>query len=508
MQILKFIFILIEVLILFNLIIIAHELGHFLAAKWRGLKIEKFGIWFGKPIFEKEINGIKYSLGSIPAGGFVALPQMAPMEALEGKNESDKAALPNISPLDKIIVAFAGPLFSFMTALLCASLIWVVGRPVSESELTRTIGYVMPDSPAANSGIQAGDEVVSIDGVSVDKFLGLGKSIAWLIASSEGETIEMRVKRGEEILTFEPKPEIPEKQNGWERAGTRQIKILPSQTPLVAKVYPNSPAEKAGIQANDWILKADGERLYHPMTLSDIISSKGVEPIELEIQRGKEVLSLQVTPEMPEYQAIDPTSGEAVAMDSNGEALADLPEPTPKIGVQWDLVGEMKLDRPTPWTQVKASVSTMIGTLSALVSPKSDIKVQHLSGPVGIMRIYYLLFESDQGWRLAIWFSVLFNVNLAILNLVPLPVLDGGHILIAIIEGVFRRPISLRVLEVIQTGCALLLISFMLYVTFYDVGDLKGPDEPSGPQIELQFQGEKPVSAEPAPAAGADSSEP
>lgn len=143
MQILKFIFILLEVLVLFNLIIIAHELGHFLAAKWRGLKIEKFGIWFGKPIFEKEINGIKYSLGSIPAGGFVALPQMAPMEALEGKNESDRTQLPHISPLDKIIVAFAGPLFSFITALLCASLIWVVGRPVSESELTRTIGYVI-----------------------------------------------------------------------------------------------------------------------------------------------------------------------------------------------------------------------------------------------------------------------------------------------------------------------------------------------------------------------------
>jgi hypothetical protein len=107
-------------------------------------------------------------------------------------------------------------------------------------------------------------------------------------------------------------------------------------------------------------------------------------------------------------------------------------------------------------------------------------------------------------WR----FSVLFNVNLAILNLVPLPVLDGGHILIAIIEGVFRRPISLRVLEVIQTGCALILISFMLYVTFYDVGDLKGPDEPSGPQIDLQFQVDQPVDPKPAPAAGADGSEP
>jgi regulator of sigma E protease len=84
--------ILLEVLLLFNLIIIAHELGHFLAARWRGLVVEKFGIWFGKPIWKKTIGGVEYSLGSIPAGGFVALPQLAPMEAVEGGSRHDRAA--------------------------------------------------------------------------------------------------------------------------------------------------------------------------------------------------------------------------------------------------------------------------------------------------------------------------------------------------------------------------------------------------------------------------------
>src|SRR6266850_5522298 len=108
MYILNFIMILLEVLLLFNLLIFVHELGHFLAARWRGLKIERFAVWFGKPIWQKEINGITYCLGSIPAGGYVALPQMATMEVIEGKNEG-RENLPPVTARDKIIVAFAGP---------------------------------------------------------------------------------------------------------------------------------------------------------------------------------------------------------------------------------------------------------------------------------------------------------------------------------------------------------------------------------------------------------------
>ena len=126
MQFLNVIFILLEVIVLFNLLIIVHELGHFLAARWRGLHVERFGIWFGKPLWEATYNGVKYSLGSIPAGGFVALPQMAPMEALEGESEVQYADLPKISAIDKIIVAFAGPLFSFVLAIFFAGIVWAL----------------------------------------------------------------------------------------------------------------------------------------------------------------------------------------------------------------------------------------------------------------------------------------------------------------------------------------------------------------------------------------------
>ena len=133
MSVINFIVILLEVLLLFNLLIFVHELGHFLAARWRGLKVERFAIWFGKPIWKTKINGVEYCLGSIPAGGYVSLPQMATMEAIEGKSESPAEPLPNISPLDKIIVAFAGPLFSFLLALVFAVVVMVVGRPGERS---------------------------------------------------------------------------------------------------------------------------------------------------------------------------------------------------------------------------------------------------------------------------------------------------------------------------------------------------------------------------------------
>src|SRR3981189_3108511 len=118
--------ILIEVLVLFNLLIVVHELGHFLAARWRGLYIEKFGIWFGKPIWKKTINGVQYSLGSLPFGGFVALPQLAPMDIIEGKADVDRSQLPPVSAIDKIIVAIAGPLFSFLLAIFFATIVWIV----------------------------------------------------------------------------------------------------------------------------------------------------------------------------------------------------------------------------------------------------------------------------------------------------------------------------------------------------------------------------------------------
>src|SRR2546423_15429197 len=125
----RVILVIVEVLVIFNLLIVVHEVGHFLAARWRGLYIEKFGVWFGKPLWKKKINGVQYSLGPLPFGGFLALPQLAPMDIIEGKADVDREQLPPVSSLGKILVAGAGPFFRLLLAFVFAAEGWVLGFP-------------------------------------------------------------------------------------------------------------------------------------------------------------------------------------------------------------------------------------------------------------------------------------------------------------------------------------------------------------------------------------------
>ena len=140
-------------------------------------------------------------------------------------------------------------------------------------------------------------------------------------------------------------------------------------------------------------------------------------------------------------------------------------------GIGWVGGGKTALVPQNPVDQIEDSVSGIVNTVGAVLAPKSKIGLQHLGGPIMIGQTYFFLLSSDEGWRLALWFSVVLNVNLALLNMLPIPVLDGGHILLALIEAVRRKPANLRVLEVVQTACFIVIASYMLFVTFFDVGN-------------------------------------
>ena len=448
---LRIIFILLEVVVLFNLLIVVHEIGHFLAARWRGLVIEKFGVWFGKPIWKKTVNGVQYSLGTIPLGGFVALPQLAPMDIIEGETETDRAKLPPVSALDKIIVAIAGPLFSLLLAVVFAAIVWAVGHPVSEADTTTVIGYVDKNSPAEKAGLLAGDRILQVDGKPVTRFSGMNDSVTWNVIRSEGASIPFVVERDGHKISTEITPYIAP-TSGWRRKGVRQVLIYPATKPVVDEVEKDSPAAAAGLQAGDVIVGFNGHPMYNAIALADFIRQHPQEELKLDVQRGARRFETALRP---------------VPLMTQGKMV-------PRIGIAWDTNGQMKITHPNPIEQVYNSVTSTLDTIGAVASPKSDVRLQHLSGPFGIFRIYYLLFENDRGWQLALWFSVILNVNLAILNLLPIPVLDGGHIVLALVEAVRRKPVNLRVLEMVQTGCAVLIIGFIVYVSFFDVGDWFG----------------------------------
>src|SRR4029077_17992019 len=415
LHIVRVVFILLEVLILFNLLIVVHELGHFLAARWRGLFIEKFGIWFGKPIWKKKINGVQYSLGSLPFGGFVALPQLAPMDLIEGKADLDRAQLPPVSALDKIIVAVAGPFFSLLLAFVFAAIVWVAGYPVSEADTTHTMGYIMPDSPAEKVGLQPGDKILEVDGKRVTRFLGMNDSVRWAVVRSERETIPVKFERNGEVRTVEVEPYKAETR-GWRRKSVRQLLILPAETAIIDKVEPDSPAAKADLRPGDIIRGFNHEPIYNPSALLEYIKKHPDETLTLELQRNGSRFELPVKPvPLPTEQ-------------TEGKVKMQL-----RIGIAWDASGQMSIAHPSPMELIYNSVTSTLNTLGAVASPKSDIKLQHLSGPIGIGRIYYLFFVSERGWQLALWLSVVLNVNLAILNMLPIPVLDGGHILFGLI---------------------------------------------------------------------------
>ncbi|HYY30816.1 MAG TPA: site-2 protease family protein [Chthoniobacterales bacterium] len=514
-----------EVLLIFNLLIIVHELGHFLAARWRGLQVEKFGIWFGRPIWKKNIRGVEYSLGCIPAGGFVLLPQMAPMQTVEGKSTTDRDTLSPAKPLDKIIVAFAGPLFSFLLALAFAVIVWAVGRPTAQADATTTVGYVIPGDPAEKAGFKPGDVILSVDNHPVSRFAGMVDSVTWYVVRSEGETIAFKIRRGNQILTLHSGYTRPQ-TTGWERKPLRQVGIAPAITPIVFKVIDGSVAAKAGIQPNDEIVSVGGKKLYHPQHILEWEQANPGKPLPLTILRDGKTIELTMAPSRTEVSSVIRNSPADVAGIRAGDRILALDgtpiydqteiikrvEAGPKTplsltienvagqqrtvrvlpatpdgqnrpiigigfagdsdGILWDGSGTMTVVHISPVEQIYSAVETIGNTIGALLSAHSDIKLQHMSGPIMIMQTYYRLFESDYGWQMALWFSVVFNVNLALINLLPIPVLDGGHIVLAAIEGIRRRPINLRVLEVVQTGCALLLIGFMIYVSFYDAQDL------------------------------------
>jgi regulator of sigma E protease len=254
----KILWTLFQVIVLFNILIVVHELGHYWAAKWRGLKVEKFQIWFGKPIWKKKIKDVQWGLGWIPMGGFVALPQMAPMEMLEGKNEEKESLLP-ITPKDKIIVAFAGPLFSFGLAFAFALLVWGFGKPVREQLQSTVVGSVVPGMPAELAGVRPGDQILEIDGVKVKSFAGMVDSVLERIIYSEGEEIVLLIKRQEinepvEIRCGFDKEERPAHQ----RQDFRRIGVTPISEAIVDMTISNSPADKAGLKSGDKILQANG----------------------------------------------------------------------------------------------------------------------------------------------------------------------------------------------------------------------------------------------------------
>jgi regulator of sigma E protease len=425
------------VVFLFGAAIFVHEFGHFWVALKRGLKVEEFAIGFGPKVFSWNRNGIDYSLRWIPAGGFVKLPQMVTSTAIEGDSNTGQAPVPPAPALSKILVSVAGPAMNVIFAFAIATLIYFVGLPVPVNP--PFIGYVDPQSPEGKMGIHEGDRIVAVNGKAVKSW----DEICDITILGLTNVFEVTVAHGGASNVYALTAEV---NNAM---GVKTLNLDPRDHLEVGEINEGSPAALAQVKPQDEIVSLAGAPITSYPELTNLVQARGGKKTPMVVQRGKERLELEVTP----------------TLDSSSKRYI--------LGIKFAPGrDDYDIEHPTPWAQVRAVCEQIYGVATALVhSHESGVKAKDLSGPVGIASALALQVNTD--YRLALHFLVILNINLAILNMLPIPVLDGGHIAMAILERIRRRPLEVRFVEYVTTVFAVLLISFMLYVTYYDILRIK-----------------------------------
>ena len=427
-------YVVLAVLLFFGASVFVHEYGHFWMARLRRMVVLGFSIGFGPKILGwKDRHGVEWALRWIPAGGFVKLPQMLTSEAIEGS--ADPAVAP-ASPQSRIWVAIAGPVMNLVFATVIASVIWWVGLPVHVNP--PIIGYVEPDSPEAKMGIREGDRIVRVDGKKVKNW----QEVQRFTVLARSQSLPVEIARGDSVsnyvLTATVNPTF----------GLKLLNLDPRDHPVIMGLTPGGVAEEVGLRVDDQFISVGGVPVVGQAQLIDLIRERTGKASQVEVQRGKERLTFSVTPRL------DPTTG------------------TGRIGVSIApsrvLTYQLQRPGPTPWEQISGVVVQMGELLGALAhSKETGIGPKDMSGPVGIFG--KLAADVNADIRLALSFLVLLNVNLAIINLLPIPVLDGGHITLALYEWVTRRKVGPRFQEIATSAFAVLLLSFMAYVSFFDL---------------------------------------
>jgi regulator of sigma E protease len=456
--------------------IFVHELGHFWAARRRGVKVERFSIGFGPPIFKwTGKDGVEYRLSWLPLGGYVALPQLADMRGLEGQPSAETAALPSPTYGTRMLVFVAGATMNILFAFALATILWQTGLPTNADMQRAKIGHVMETielpskervpSPAAEAGLRPGDTIAAIDGNPVatwDEMRQLLFTGAGRTADGRPEAI-LTVRRGGEPLTLNARPVLA----GDERM--RMLGVSPWQELKNAEVGASSPGERAGLRPGDILRSLDGVPLTSFATFDEVLSAAAGRETALGVEREGQTVNLVF--------AVPP----AARIDA-------------ELGLGFD--PEVVLIHPTPWKQISDNVRMTFRTLWSLLHRNSDVGLSKLSGPIGIARVFHLVSQVDI--RYVLWFTIVVNVNLAIFNLLPLPVLDGGHMLFATLGKLRGRPLPAGFIHGAQTVFVALLLSMMVYVSFFDVRRIVRDNRDEAPAAP----------AEPAPGAATEAAPP
>ncbi|MBN1916767.1 MAG: RIP metalloprotease RseP [Verrucomicrobia bacterium] len=437
-----------------GVVVFVHEWGHFMAGRWAGIRPEAFSIGFGPILWRKTVGVTEYRVSAILFGGYV---KYAGMEGTKDKTPQEvEGGFFAASPARRILAAFFGPLMNVALAFVLFFILWGTGRKVPEAMVSAVVGGFAQDSAAEAAGLEAGDRIVSISGRPVEEFNDIILAVA-----VGGETVDVAVERNGTVLHFDVTPTLDPAY------GVRRLGVEPAQRMKVRKIFPDSVAEKMDLRKGDVLVRLDGTPVYGGESWQSGLRERAGKPIEITVERAGKELALTGT--MPEGTEEEP----------------------PVLGFGMDFAYAWIYEQPLE--AASRILGDMWRTLKALVSRRVAAKA--LSGPVGI--VSGVTFSLRVSFTSFLWFAALISLNLAIINLLPIPVVDGGHIMFSLLEMARRKPMREKTMVVITNVFAVLIIAFFMYVTFNDIVRFWTPTEPdkeetqeqpapSGPQDDAQ----------------------
>ncbi len=445
---------LVSFVVVLGILIVVHELGHFIMARLCGVGVERFSVGFGPVLWRVRGKETEYCLSLIPMGGYVKMmgDDENPLEGGRTATLDPAKAFNSKSLAARFLIVFAGPAMNFVLAvLIAAAMFMLVGRPVAPAE----VGRVTEAGPAAQAGLQTGDRIVAVDGKPVQYWEDLARAVQ----NANGRPLEVAVEArdgGQRKVALTPaqakrKDLFGDDQTVWEIGASSYL------PPAIGDVIPGDPAEQAGLRPGDVVGALEGRPVMSWDELAEKIHQRAGQPTRLDVKRGTEALTITVTPKKGKVPGPDGKELEVglVGIRPGGATLMVRSNP---IAAVWEGLA---------WS-TDVTVKTAIGLYKWATR---QIPSSSIGGPIQIATMAGE--QARQGLSSLALFTAVISVNLFLLNLLPVPMLDGGHLLFFAFEAVLGRPLSVRKREVAQqVGFALLmlLMVFAFYNDFKRIG--------------------------------------
>lgn len=441
-------------LIVLGVLVAFHELGHFLAARWVGVRVLKFSLGFGPKLVGRQVGETEYLVSAVPLGGYVKLFGEEETEAISPAER--KRSFAHQKLISKMFIVAAGPGFNFLLAYFIFAGWLATGAPLfvpTFKDLTPDVESVRPASPADVAGIKVGDRIMRVN----DRDIATRSELLDAVAKSNGKQMTLEIRRGDEIKTVlvvpspVPLPEGRKAQEGGKEEVSYQLGIEET-APIVTSVMAGSPAMSAGFKEGDRVVSIDGKPIQTWSEMTSFVKESPNRPLRVEVQREGGVVPLTVTP-AAEKAVVDGKAVEVGKIGISGPGRAVIRSTNPLIAVIDGLKATWG------WTEL-----TVVGIYKMIAG---EISSKNIGGPLTIANISGE--AGAQGMSSVVFLIAILSINLGVLNLLPIPILDGGHLLFFSIEAILRKPLGERQREIAQQVGLLLLVGIMVFAFWNDI---------------------------------------